>query len=122
MLKLSDMLPKMRKVIEDYNNLLSGKYDEATQGEFKWLAPIKLDEHIKPYIKKGLNILDIGVGTGQTSKIFINQGLDVTGVDISEKMLTEAESTFKFKKLVKYDIEQGLTNKFPKEKFGNTSV
>jgi len=107
----------MKKLIEEYNDLLSNKYDKATQGEFKWLATIKLNKYIRPYIKNDLEVLDIGVGTGQTSKIFIDQGLSVIGVDISEKMLTEAQSKFKFKKLVKYDIEQGLINIFSKEKF-----
>lgn len=107
----------MKKLIEEYNNLLSNKYDEITQGEFKWLAPIKLNEHIKPYIKKGVEVLDIGVETGQTSKIFIDQGLSVIGVDLSEKMLAAAQSKLNFKKLIKYDIEQGLLNLFPQDKF-----
>jgi len=107
----------VKKLIEKYNDLLSAKYDEATRGEFKWLAPYITEKHIKPYVKAGIDVLDIGVGTGQTSKIFIDQKINVTGIDISEKMLAIAKSKFKFKKLVKYDIEQGLLNLFSQEKF-----
>ncbi|MDO8498254.1 MAG: class I SAM-dependent methyltransferase [bacterium] len=112
-----DILLLMKKLIEEYNNLLSDKYDTATQGEFKWLAPVKLYEYIRPYIKNGAEVLDVGVGTGQTSKIFINKGLSVIGVDISEKMLAVAQSKLNFTKLIKYDVEQGLLNIFPQDKF-----
>lgn len=107
----------MKKIIEEYNDLLSTKYDEATQGEFEWLAPSVFAQNIKPYVKADIDVLDIGVGTGQTSKIFIDQEANVTGIDISEKMLAVAKSKFKFKKLIKHDIEQGLINLFPQEKF-----
>ena len=107
----------MKKLIEKYNDLLSDKYDAATQGEFEWLAPEKLNEYIKPYVKKDLDVLDIGVGTGQTSKIFIDQGSSVIGVDISEEMLSVAQAKYHYKELIKYDIEQGLLKVFPKRKF-----
>jgi len=107
----------MKKLIERYNDFLSDKYDTATQGKFKWLAPAKLNEYVRPYIKKDLGVLDIGVGTGQASKIFVDQGVSVIGIDISEKMLSLARSKYHYKKLIKYDIEQGLQNIFPKERF-----
>lgn len=107
----------MKKTIEEYNDLLSVKYDEATQGGFKWLPPSRLARSIKPYIKPDMDVLDIGVGTGQTSEIFIAQGARVVGIDISEKMLAIAKSKFNFKKLIKYNIEEGLLNLFSREKF-----
>lgn len=107
----------MKKLIEKYNDLLSNKYDTATQGEFRWLAPTKLTEHIKPYIRNNLEVLDIGVGTGQTFKIFVDHEANVTGIDISEKMLSVAQSKYHYKKLIKHDIERGLLDLFPQEKF-----
>jgi len=107
----------MKKLIEEYNNLLSTKYDEATQGDFKWLAPSRLVQNIMPYVKPDIDVLDIGVGTGQTSQTFIDQGGRVVGIDISEKMLVIAKAKFKFKKLIKYNIEKGLLNLFSQEKF-----
>lgn len=107
----------MKKLIEKYNDLLSAKYDKATQGEFRWAAPAVMERHIKPYIKRGGEVLDIGVGTGQSARIFIEHGVNITGVDISERMLEIAQSKFKFKKLIRSNVEKGLLNFFPIEKF-----
>src|SRR6266705_1325930 len=78
----------MKKYIEKYNDLLSTKYDEATQGEFKWIPPAVFLKNVKPYIQSHIDVLDIGVGTGQSSQAIIQQGANVTGIDISEKMLS----------------------------------
>jgi len=107
----------MKKTIEKYNDQLSTKYDIATQGEFKWTAPSVFIKNIKPFMKKNIDVLDIGVGTGQTSEIFFCKGIKVTGIDISQKMLDVAWSKYKFKKLIKYDAELGLSNIFSEDKF-----
>lgn len=98
----------MAKVIERYNDMLAGKYDAATQGDFDWRAPSELENRIGKYVKKGMEVLDVGCGTGQTAKIFIDRGARVTGVDISEKMLALAGSKMVFEKLIKHDIEAGI--------------
>ena len=108
---------RKRSIITEYNDFLADKYDAATQGKFSWLAPKKLVKHIKPYIRSGLEVLDIGVGTGQTSKIFIDCGTNVTGIDLSNKMLAIARAKYPYKKLIKYNVEQGLLNLFPRKKF-----
>lgn len=100
----------MKKLIEQYNDKLASVYDTATKGEFQWIAPDKLIKNIKPYTRKGVEVLDIGVGTGQTASAFIKIGASVTGIDISQKMLDVAGSKFQFKQLIKYDIEKGLNN------------
>lgn len=107
----------MIKLVEQYNNKLALVYDEATGGEFAWLAPAKLEQNIKPHIKTKKNVLDLGVGTGQTSAIFIKKGLSVTGIDISQTMLDIAGSKLKFKKLIKHDLEKGLSEIKLQEKF-----
>ncbi|MCU0652801.1 MAG: class I SAM-dependent methyltransferase [Candidatus Pacebacteria bacterium] len=105
------------KVIAKYNDILAGQYDKATAGEFCWTAPAKLEKHIAPHIKKYMEVLDIGCGTGQTSKIFAERGANVTGVDISEEMLKIAAAKLGYKKLVQRDITQGLAPVFPEERF-----
>jgi ubiquinone biosynthesis O-methyltransferase len=43
-------------------------------------------------LSKGLSILDVGCGTGIFTKLIAQKGLNVTGVDESEKMLSLAKS------------------------------
>jgi predicted TPR repeat methyltransferase len=107
----------VKKFIEQYNDKLSSVYDKASKGEFAWTPPKELKKLIKQHLKKDLNVLDIGVGTGQTAKIFINSGASVTGLDISQKMLASAGSKLKFKELIRHDIEKGLPSELKKEKF-----
>jgi predicted TPR repeat methyltransferase len=106
-----------KKIIEKYNDKLAGVYDKATSGEFRWTPPIELTKIIKPHLGKNLAVLDIGVGTGQTSKIFIKRGAAVTGIDISQKMLDVAFSKYKFERLIKHDLEKGLSHIDLKSKF-----
>lgn len=43
-------------------------------------------------ISKGLSILDVGCGTGIFTRLIAQKGMNVTGVDESEKMLSHAKS------------------------------
>ncbi len=43
--------------------------------------------------KKGTALLDIACGTGRMCKLFSDKGYDVTGIDLSEDMLTHAAQT-----------------------------
>ncbi len=45
---------------------------------------------IKKYSPEAKTILDLGCGTGRHDELFIKHGFSVWGVDISEKMLEEA--------------------------------
>ena len=62
------------KIIEKYNDALAPKYDEATLGEFKWLSPRETNKLILPYIKSGFSVLDVGIGTGQSSEELFKTG------------------------------------------------
>jgi ubiquinone/menaquinone biosynthesis C-methylase UbiE len=46
----------------------------------------------KVFPKKGLKILDVGCGTGELSLLFVEMGHEVTGIDISRKMLEIAKA------------------------------
>ena len=50
---------------------------------------------LRNYIKKRGKILDLGCGTGQFAYRFLKDGYSVTGIDLSETMLNEAEKKLK---------------------------
>ncbi len=45
-------------------------------------------------IKKGGSVLDVGCGSGLKSKYLISKGFDVTGIDISDKMIEIARKNY----------------------------
>jgi SAM-dependent methyltransferase len=99
---------KRKSIIEQYNDRLAPLYEEATKGEFQWFPPEKMARAVLPLLAKKARILDLGVGTGQSSAPFIKKGHLLVGVDISAEMLNEARRQHKFENLYKHDIRQGL--------------
>jgi predicted adenylyl cyclase CyaB len=57
--------------------------------KFKNLLELHRRHEFQRFIEllKGKNILDLGCGAGDHSQYFIQQGLDVTAIDLSEKMV-----------------------------------
>jgi len=69
-------------------------------------------------LKKGMNVLDIGCGTGNYSIKLANMGLIVTGIDISNKMLEVArEKTVKRNLNINYQNMDIYDLKFENDKF-----
>ncbi|MDC7127264.1 MAG: class I SAM-dependent methyltransferase [Spirochaetales bacterium] len=66
----------------------AGKYDKKAE-KAKWHAPEIVFGLAFDYIMAGESILDLGIGTGLSSKLFSKAGLKVYGMDFSEKMLEE---------------------------------
>ena len=61
------------------------------------LSGVKYDETIKflkinKYIKKGINVLEIGTGLGYVTKELFNKGVLVDGIDISDVALNEIKN------------------------------
>ena len=54
---------------------------------------------LKNYIKKKGSILDLGCGTGEFIHRFLKDGYDITGVDISDKMIKVTNEKIKSKNL-----------------------
>jgi ubiquinone/menaquinone biosynthesis C-methylase UbiE len=51
------------------------------------------------YIKSGDALLDLGMGTGLSSVLFVKAGLNITGLDGSLEMLKECQKKDSQKKL-----------------------
>ena len=56
------------------------------------------------YINEGESILDVGIGTGISSKLFYVAGLQVFGIDVSAKMLKICEEKGFAKELIEQDL------------------
>jgi ubiquinone/menaquinone biosynthesis C-methylase UbiE len=97
------------KIIENYNNLIAEKYDEATVVG-KWSAPKEVNKLLLNFklIKNNLTVLDLGVGTGQTIKSFAGKNCQIFAVDISDKMLRVVRNKYPKIKTLKFDINNGL--------------
>lgn len=74
------------------------------------IIPMKLLKYLNKYSL----ILDLGVGSGLASRLFIKKGLGVVGADFSRELLKKA-SKYRYKRLIKQDIRKRL--KFKKETF-----
>lgn len=95
----------MKRIIEQYNDQLAKVYDQATTGEFRWKAPLVVTKILLPRLKKKSKILDLGVGTCQSSEKFYQAGHKIVGIDISSEMLKITRKKFPRIKLYKYDVE-----------------
>lgn len=97
------------KLIENYNNLIAEKYDEATVVG-KWSTSNEVNKILSDFklIKNNLIILDLGVGTGQAIKIFAKKNCEIFAVDISEKMLQVVKNKYPNIKTLKLDMNNGL--------------
>ena len=80
-----------------------------------WIGPQLLFELVEGRLKTPSQILDLGIGTGESARRFVEAGHEVTGLDGSEKMLEQCRNKKIGKQLICQDLEQTpypLDNKF----------
>lgn len=85
-------------------------YDART-AQFAWSAPqylLAVTTRYKPPIST-LQVLDVGVGTGQASALYLEAGACVVGLDIAEDMLQQARAKWpQFHALLQYNFDDPL--------------
>lgn len=83
-------------------------FDEASSSYDSWYKSKigTFADHVETQLvfslykpKKGMHILDVGCGTGNFSLKLARMGLQVTGIDVSDKMLKIAETKAKAEEL-----------------------
>jgi bacillithiol biosynthesis cysteine-adding enzyme BshC len=87
-------------------------YDEHTT-RFGWTAPQFLLEAVMSHLPPVgyLRVLDVGVGTGQVSVPYLEAGASVTGLDVSSRMLYQAQSKNpQFHALIEHDFNRPLAD------------
>jgi SAM-dependent methyltransferase len=80
------MKPKSKITIESYNKTAEEYYKIVTSFE---ILP-ELEQFINLIPKKG-NILDLGCGPGHHSRVFVDNGFTVEGIDLSTEMIAIAK-------------------------------
>jgi SAM-dependent methyltransferase len=85
-------LPALR---EDHAKLaydaLAPGYDDLTRGHDHAGWTRLLESHARDAGLRGMRLLDVACGTGNTMLPMLGRGYEVTGIDVSEQMLAEAE-------------------------------
>ncbi|MBK7860799.1 MAG: class I SAM-dependent methyltransferase [Archangiaceae bacterium] len=108
---MSDQVQKAPSNARSQYSKWAAAYDADT-ASYGWSAPQTLLAALERYAPPRANerVLDVGIGTGQSSIAHSEAGGRVTGLDISPKMLDEArQSGQAFDRLATYDINQPLS-------------
>jgi SAM-dependent methyltransferase len=93
--------PMKATIIESYD-AISGQFTDI------WAAhpPIEAIEKLIALVPPGSAILDAGCGPGHHTRYLTRRGHEVTGVDLSEGMLSIARRSFFPSRFVRMDIER----------------
>lgn len=85
-------------------------YDRDVHGLYGWNGPDATRDFVIKHVAKGASILDAGAGTGLMGVLLRENGYhDLTGTDISQKMLDVART----KNIYKQDFQADLTKPLP---------
>ena len=88
-------------------------YDKHLTESLRYRVPQQLHAAISELIRvdqPGWNILDLGCGTGLCGELFKEFSARLTGIDISQEMITAAKAKNIYDELLVADIEQALTD------------
>lgn len=76
----------LNKTISTYNNTAKEYFEKSQK-----YAPVPEREKFMSLVQKGGNILDAGCGPGRDSNYFAQHGFTVTGIDLSDGLLSIAK-------------------------------
>lgn len=66
---------------------------DIESAEASWDSPERAQTLVERFVHEGSNVLDIGIGTGQTVKGYREKGARIVGIDKDENMLQTAHET-----------------------------
>lgn len=92
---------------EAYYDKLSAVYDKATEEPGVWTPPFVIAQRLVSICDESSQILDVGIGTGQSVEILVERGNygKITGIDVSAKMLAHCHEKYPNLHLIHGDIE-----------------
>jgi predicted TPR repeat methyltransferase len=71
-----------------------------------WIGPAVIFDLLSKHLLPVSNILDLGIGTGESSVSFYSAGHKITGIDGSKKMLEECKKKNLTETLILFDLEK----------------
>jgi predicted TPR repeat methyltransferase len=84
----------------------AGTFEKVLVEDLEYKTPEYLFNHVRPYLKEDMMILDLGCGTGLGAQFYRPYAKLLTGVDISSKMLQKASEKNIYDALIVFDILQ----------------
>ena len=96
-----------------YNNYGSKEWDRLDKTAYDKLNFLLHMDFVSKYLKKGIEVFDVGCGAGRFSVEFAESGCNVSILDISEEQLLLAKSKmkdYKVEKRLKYSVIADLAD------------
>lgn len=93
------------RLVKEYFDWLAAMYDETTAA-CRWAAPQHIAAAALPLVRQGDRVLDLGVGTGQSSAPFLDHSCRCLGLDFAPAMLAEARRKHPDLCLARADLDE----------------
>ena len=84
------LLPEKAGNHDHYHGNVAAGYLEKRLQQKSWHAEQAVVQELLAKLPRGIDVLDVPVGTGRFVAMFLERGMTVTGLDISQDMLDEA--------------------------------
>ncbi len=84
----------------------AGTFEKTLVNDLEYKTPERLFNLVRPHLKQGLAVLDLGCGTGLGSQFYRPYAKLLIGVDVSSKMLQKASEKNIYDELIVFDILQ----------------
>jgi predicted TPR repeat methyltransferase len=81
-------------------------FEKTLVEDLEYKTPELLFNHVRPYLKVDMDVLDLGCGTGLGAEFYRPYAKLLMGVDISPKMLQKASEKDIYDELIVFDILQ----------------
>jgi len=82
----------------------AGNFETILVKELEYTTPELLFDLVRPHLTEGINVLDLGCGTGLGAELYRPFATSLTGVDVSSKMLERADAKKIYTSLEVFDL------------------